>query len=218
MCGGSRTRREEGFCRRFLSSYNPAFGDRFFVLKNLSKKSPRGLWTHCVSTQHTPLPVSLGNTPKSRFSPSLKGDRLYRISGRTVARGVLVPTQCAVFTGCPRLACLRRGQVLLFYPPHWWRSFRTVTPNPLKTKSQLAVPSPCWAFCFKGGSLGKPKSRNEQRAVKWVLGFGGTEVDRRAGACRRCTRLPAVSLGQRQFNAAPRQTHRYEHLWQGLGA
>ncbi len=47
----------------------------------------------------------------------------------------------------------------------------TVTLNPQKTKSQLAVPSPFWAFVL--GNLGKPKSRNEQRAVKWFSGFRG---------------------------------------------
>ena len=55
-------------------SYNPAFGDRFFVLKNLSKKSSCQR-PHLPKCPAHVFPMNLGNTPKSRFSSPLKGGR-----------------------------------------------------------------------------------------------------------------------------------------------
>ena len=55
-----------------------------FIIENLTKKLTSSHTSH-VSNQHTPFPWTSVINPESRFSPPLKGGRLYRIPDLTVA-------------------------------------------------------------------------------------------------------------------------------------
>ena len=77
-----RTRREEGFCRR-PRVVNPAHLGIDFTVENLSKSHLGQPSPHLNDAMH--FPWALVISPESRFSPSLKGDRLYRIPNLTMA-------------------------------------------------------------------------------------------------------------------------------------
>jgi hypothetical protein len=59
------------------------------------------------------------------------------------------------------------------------QDFYTVAPNLIKPTHSLLFLAPIGPFVMRGRSLEKPQRRIEQRAVKWVLGFGGSVLDRR---------------------------------------
>ena len=75
-----------------------------------------------------------------------------------------------------------RGGVLRSYPPHWWRSFTTVTQIPQKPTHSSLFLALAGPFVF-WGIWKKTEIRIEQRAVEWVFGIWGFlrgELDRRA--------------------------------------
>ena len=62
--------------------------------------------------------------------------------------GAILQGRC--FPGLPK-------EVLARLPASLVEVFYTVALNPLKPPQVYAVPSPCWAFCFKGEAWENPK-------------------------------------------------------------
>ena len=93
---------------------NPAFGDRFFVLKNLSKKSPHP--THSPQATSTHPSREPSGSPVSRFSSPLKEEPLYRKSGRPPLGSGCVAAcgECRHYAHCRRWGFAARTGAGLF--------------------------------------------------------------------------------------------------------
>ncbi len=137
------------------------------MLKNLSKKSPHP--THSpVSNQHTLFPWTPVINPESRFSPSLKGDRLYRIPSRTVAHHracCCLRGNVAIMPARRRGCCLARAGLFALNLP--------VALNPQKTHSpRLLFLAHIGPFVLRGPGKTEKSKMNSERGSGF-RGLGG---------------------------------------------